>query len=590
MAATFWSQLPDAPDSAFTRSLLGHLGDRVAIERSVPAPAVFADADRRDDLAGLVDALPSDECTPDLLGLVYERLMASPQRRVRGAHFTPVGVADSVVGCAVDQLSDLNVADLTVWDPTAGGGAFLLAAARRIELETGRSRSEVVEGLYASDIDPIAIEVCSATLELWCGGSARPVTYVGDTLLDLPATWPATFDLIVGNPPFLGQLTSDTARDTNRRERLRAEFAAVAGGYVDESGLFLHLALSRKGPSGVVALLLPESMLAARDAKCLRVESDRLAPMVALWIDEEQSFEASVDVVAPVFGSCEGTPPGVVTVTSASISVKVPRPDVGVWSPLLAAARGVPGVRVVSSVGVLGDLATVTAGFRQHFYGLVGAVGEAKAPRDWSGGELRLVTAGAIDPLHLLWGTGSVKFAGTKWDGPVVTLAAIGDDSVRRWFTNRCVPKILLATQTKVLEAVVDTDGVLLPSVPALSVEPRDVDDLWLLAAVLTSPWASAWLASRAAGSGLSVNAFRVRAKEVSALPLPGDREAWVRGGLLAAEAQEASSRGDAASYSAAMRQLGEAMVAAYGDDDDSVLDWWWGRLGMPEGSEVRAY
>lgn len=592
--ATFWSQLPEGPDHDLTRSILRHVLLRLADVASVDAPSLFDDARSEPAIDVLVDAIPGAACTPDLLGMTCEQLMATGDRRSRGAHFTPKEVADAVTGHAVEQM-DLtgDRSDVLVWDPAAGGGAFLLAAARRIERDTGWERSRIVRNIHASDIDPIALDVCSATLELWCGGLARPVVHCGDALLELPESWPTSFDLIVGNPPFLGQLTADTSRDATRRERLRVAFDDVAGGYVDESGLFLHVALARMSPRGVVALVLPESLLATRDAQPIRAGADRCASMAVLWIDDGQSFAAAVDVVAPVF--IEGAPSHEETlvITGSADALITARPTDGAWSPLLATARGVPGVRRSVEAGVVGDLATVTAGFRQHFYGLAGAVREA--PPD-NGNDARtrrepqLVTAGAIDALWLRWGTRAVKFAGERWKAPVIDMQAIADVAVRQWFEDRRVPKLLLATQTKVLEVVGDPAGDLLPSVPTLSVEPTNADDLWRLAAVLSSPWASAWMAARSAGSGLSANAIRVRASEVATLPLPVEGDAWDEAARLAARAQQAAGEQDFGAHAAALRGLGEAMMEAYGGLDVSVIEWWWERLGRPEGSTDTAY
>ncbi len=592
--ATLWSQFPVVPDRAQTRSLLRELAVHIADVSSVPPPGVFDDAARSPSFARVVAEFPVEVCDADLLGVAYEQLMASPERRARGAHFTPIDVADAVVGCAVGQLDLVSCgSEISVWDPSAGGGAFLLAAARRIERDTSLTRALIVRHLYASDIDSLSLDVCIAAVELWCGCTASPVTHVGDALLDLPDEWPSDFDLIVGNPPFLGQLTLDTARDSHRRDRLAAMYEGLAGGYVDESGLFLHLALSRMGPSGVVSLVLPESMMATRDAGPIREHADRVASLAVLWIDEGQSFDAAVDVVAPVLTAQQPRGDGTTVLTGTSTGREVDRPADGLWAPLLAAARGVPIVRAPDETGVVSDLASVTAGFRQHFYGLEGAVQEADAGNVGAHTAVRLpqlVTAGAIDTLFLRWGSRAVKFAGTRWLAPVVDLEEIADPLVCAWFGERLVPKLLLASQTKVLEAVADPLGSLLPSVPVLSVEPRDAGDLWKLAAVLASPWVSAWMASRSAGSGLSSNAFRVRASEVARIPLPADRNAWDRGALLAEQAQGASSRNDMTAYASTMRTLGDTMMEAYGGFDRSVIDWWWDRLGVPQLSKDAAY
>lgn len=591
----FWSSLPIAPDPRVAQNILGTLTNRVAEVRGVPVPRSFRDAPTSAEWAASCDSIPDVSCTPDLLGATLEVLLSPAERRSKGAHFTPPHVADIVVGIAVGEL-DLRSHSTppSVWDPASGGGAFLLAAARRLDGIGSWTRSEIVSRMYASDIDPVALAVSKAALSLWSGSEAEPFSLCGDTLLEAcPTTWPTSFDLVVGNPPFLSQLRSETSRDRSRRKELREVFEAVAGGYVDDSGLFLVATLSRLGPDGVAALVLPDSILAARDSRSVREEADRLAELRALWIDPWQSFEAAVDVVAPVFAKPRGsehrrrTPGHTMVTLGLSPPARLVKPDPSTWSPLLAGARGVP-VVATSSDERLDSLATVTAGFRQHFYGLSGAVREAEeiaGPR-----QLRLVTSGAIEPLRLLWGRQPVKFAGSRWMAPVVDLEAIEDAAVRMWFDARTIPKLLVATQTRVLEVVVDTAGQLLPSVPVLSLEPHDPADLWLLAAVVSSPFASAWTATRSAGSGMSQNTFRIRSQELGGLPLPEDRDAWLAGARSAEQVHEASTTGDDGAYVASMRRLAHFMSLAYrGATHESTL-WWWGRLRMPEGFAAEAY
>ena len=168
-------------------------------------------------------------------------------------------------------------------------------------------------------------------------------------------------------------------------------------------------------------------------------------------------------------------------------------------------------------------------------------------------------------------------------------LDRIEDPSVKEWFEARCRPKILLATQTPVIEAIVDTDGSMVPSVPVLVVEPADEDMLWPLAAALTSPAASAWLYQRAAGTGLSRKAIRLRAREVAGLGLPRKGEAWDTGAEHAKRAHQSSADGDMETYVRELRALGKAMDVAYGVDD-TVGSWWWNRLDRRTVANSEAY
>src|SRR3954451_22095666 len=87
-----------------------------------------------------------------------------------------------------------------------------------------------------------------------------------------------------------------------------------------------------------------------------------------------------------------------------------------------------------------------------------------------------------------------------------------------RWARQRLVPKSLIANQTPRIEAVVDSQGAWLPSVP---VTPCTTDRLDEVAAVLHSEPATDWVRYHAAGSGLSATSVRLTARLLASIPLP---------------------------------------------------------------------
>lgn len=592
------SDYVDAVKGTFTnRECIVALARRCADLLSLPQPSTFgSDPETPAPLGDLVGKLSIGQCTVDHLGTAWEQLLAVSDRRTHGAHFTPRRVADRVAELALTQrgaaIDDANsetrgpTKELRIWDPSCGGGAFLLAAARWLDVHTDHDRGSVVGAMYASDIDSTAVSVCDAALELWCGGSARPTTAVGDALLDLPPDWPADLDVVVGNPPFLGQLTSDTTRSADRRARLAAKYQSAAGAYVDEAGLFVELAVRHVAPDGVTALVVPESMLGASDAEAMRNAVTEDAHLCGLWIDDGQSFEAAVDVVAVILQRSLGAGSHSTNVTtgveSPFVLTTTATPSASSWAPLLARALGVPSVRLLGTQ-TLGDLAVVTAGFRQHFYGIADAVAEAE-PEHAIDVRPKLITSGAIEPLRSLWSQKQVRFAGHRWTAPVLELAKVDDEQVRDWFTARCVPKLLLASQTKVVEAIVDTHGTFVPSVPVISVEPSDPSTLWHIAAALCAPAISAWMLTEAAGTGLSHDAIRLRAKTLAQVPMPTNQQHWDQGAAFAQQAHEAGDTGDMTGHRAALGDLAVSMNAAYGVEE-YVASWWWERLRLPPGS-----
>ncbi|MFN8017002.1 MAG: hypothetical protein U0P45_02640 [Acidimicrobiales bacterium] len=264
---------------------------------------------------------------------------------------------------------------------------------------------------------------------------------------------------------------------------MRHRFGPSVGAYTDPAAAFMLLALDLVRPhGGVVALVEPVSLLTARDASGVRAAVGGVASLTDLWVLDHRPFGAAVEVCVPV--AVRGGTPDPVRLRRGPRAAVVG--EVGQassssssssWSPLLADLQGLPTCEVRTS-GVLGDLASATADFRDQYYGLAPHVVDREVANDaaWP----RLVTAGAIDPATLRWGARPTRFNKATYQHPRVDLAAL-PERLGAWARARLVPKVLLATQTRVPEALADPTGALLPSVPVVSVVPRRAEalDVW---------------------------------------------------------------------------------------------------------------
>jgi hypothetical protein len=312
--------------------------------------------------------------------------------------------------------------------------------------------------------------------------------------------------------------------------------------------VLLVRALDAVRPGGSVVFVQPLSILGARDGAIVR---DSVSPALeSIWIPDDQLFDAAVHVCAPVLRK----PKPVVAGSGDTETDTIPT-----WTELAAEAMGVPSVRLSGTQ--LSSLAECTAGFRHEFYDVAAATVERGSIGSESADFPKLVTVGLIDPARLLWGTRSARIAGTTFVEPVVDVAKLSKP-----FELRKRPKLLVATQTRVIEAVADYDGMLWPSVPVISVLPRsdESEALDLLLAALIAPPASVWAARQAAGTARSPGAVRLSATQLAQLPLPTDRALWIEG----------SEQLRAGQLTAAVRTL----TAAYGLSENeqlAVLDWW---------------
>lgn len=523
----------------------------------------------------------------DSIGAVLERATGDDHRHAHGLHVTPRWLADHLVALVLPQVPPPRLGDPSpaVCDPACGGGAFLLAAARQLNRRGVDRRHVVRHLLWGADVDPVGLAAAEVALAAWAGEpppSGRLV--VADPLLHERSPWPAAppagFDVVAGNPPFQSQLGRTTARPEADRRRLRSRFGAAVRPYTDTAWLFLLVGCELVRPGGQVVLVEPQSLVAARDAEAVRDAVDRQAHLRELWVDDRRVFSAAVRVCAPVLerdatpsGRAPAEPTEVVDLTEVAErrpTGGAPAEGTGVedrWRGLWADAHGLPAVRL-GRRQALGERATIIAGFRDQYYGLVDAVREL-APDDTADTAARLVTSGTLDWAGCAWGARPTRFAKRRWQAPVVDLGRVGSAPpvAQRWVARTRVPKLVVATQTRVIEAAVDPDGTWVPSVPTLAVVPADHDELWHLAAAVLSPTATAWLARRAAGTGLDRGALKVAAPDLTALPLPAASAAWDAAALALAAfvADPAAEALDAYLVAAA---------TAYGTPP-SVTDWW---------------
>jgi hypothetical protein len=186
-----------------------------------------------------------------------------------------------------------------------------------------------------------------------------------------------------------------------------------------------------------------------------------------------------------------------------------------------------------------------------------------------------LITSGAIDPGRIRWADTSARIAGRTLMCPAVDPRELEPvSSLGRWVEARRVPKVLVATQTRVVEAVADPTGEWIPSTPVVSVEPG-TDDLWRVLAVLLAPSTSVWARRHFAGAALSARAVKLSARQVLDIPLPSDGSAWDDAARIWQKAHDVTSGG--APIEAALA-AGELMDRAYGVED-VALSWWSSQL-----------
>ena len=504
----------------------------------------------------------------------------SRRRKQLGAFYTPMVLADVLVELSlIPWLKERAPrACPTILDPACGSGNLLIAAAREL-VRAGCSKAAIASAMHGVDIDPIAVSIARTRLAhfLRLGPVAtrqlsRQVR-VGDALFE--KNLQSAFDIVLGNPPFLNQLIGATVVDRRRAQKLVERFDGAVRGYADMASAFLLLGAQALKPGGRMAMIEPVSVLSAAHAHLVRERVGKLAQLECIYFERQRWVSASTHVAILAFVSVQsrGAVNAASSVKKSGAQVKgkhalragtgitgndiaatgtratgiagraarknqrhslrvLPSPALtlpwsawqGRWSAAMAAHAGVPRMKQRAH-GVIGDRARVAADFRDQYYGLRGAIKDSKSSHG-----LRIVTTGLIDWAHCMWGDRPVRLLGKVWKHPEANERAIADDPyMKDWLADAKRPKVVVAVQTKALEAVVDTTGHMAPSVPLIRVVPHKRADLWRILAVVLSPATSAEAWWRHAGAGLSPHALKLSAKQIAALPLPTNMSAWNR-------------------------------------------------------------
>lgn len=457
-------------------------------------------------------------------------------RKQLGLYYTPPDLCALLTArtlADIDATGDWADRDrdrpVTVLDPACGDGRLLEAI--RVELHL---RGHTVE-LVGCDVDATALASITHPRTRTIHASALEYDW-GDE----------RFDIVIGNPPYLSQMAAGTTRGGSSRHG--------GGPYADAAAEFLSLAVRLADPDGGrVALVLPQSILASRDAGPIRADVDDRAELAwSWWVQEQQLFDANVNVCVLGFRRPRREPPHPLA-----------------WTRVVTDELGIPPLdpTTLTTDGTIGDRAELNVNFRDEYYALVPAVSDAAHGPP-------LVTSGLIDPGVNRWGQRPVKFAKRTFVAPRVDLDRL-DARFSDWARRKLVPKVLVANQTRIVEAVADPEGAVLPGVPVTTVTPLAgpgaAELVWQLAAVLTCPVASALSWHHGAGTGLSTTTVRLTPAGLAALPWPS---------------------GDLAPATAALRAgdvpgCGRAVMSAYDIDDDALLTWW--LEGLPDRRRAEA-
>ena len=218
----------------------------------------------------------------DVKGRAFQRVIAPAIRAGMGQYFTPEPVVQLMVDVTEPRPGE------RILDPFCGSAHFLTRCLARMDRE---HCEEPCEG-HGIEKSERMVRIALTGLQLQ-GGSA-PSIRCGDALLDFanyPELEPASFDLILTNPPFGSLLGAESLAQLGDFELARGRSRVG----LEVLGLERCLQLLR--PGGRLGIVVPDSLLSNRSLKHVRewvAARARVRAIVSLPLQTFTPFGANI--------------------------------------------------------------------------------------------------------------------------------------------------------------------------------------------------------------------------------------------------------------------------------------------------------
>lgn len=206
----------------------------------------------------------------DILGLIYQSLLAEGNKSEKGSYYTPAEIVSAIT-------REYAFKEAKFFDPCCGSGQFLLSFADVIDDPCN---------LYGMDIDDIAVRIARINLLLkFRDRSFVPNVFCKNTVLSLSGgdlfasadNLLQDFDIIATNPPWGVHFSrTETAVLLDRFPNIKS---------LESFSYFLKISIDSLKKGGVLSFILPESILNVMTHKDIRryiVENNAVEKIIYL--------------------------------------------------------------------------------------------------------------------------------------------------------------------------------------------------------------------------------------------------------------------------------------------------------------------
>ncbi len=269
----------------------------------------------------------------DILGMAYEQHITREERKQLGQFYTPDFVIDYILDNTLDVvLNEKSIEDIKILDPACGSGGFLIRAYNRLRERYREERwaEEVIHeqilknNLYGIDINPFATQLTvmnlllkdldhpteeinivegdsldkrfDNALDLDTFNNDAPITKVvrgnkRGSLVKLLQKRP--FDIIIGNPPYIGGKTYILPRE---KKRFKQQYYCAQGMY-EIHRFFIERGIELLRDGGMLGFIVPHTWLVLEQAEKLRNFVLNNCRIISIATLSTKVFDASVDTI-----------------------------------------------------------------------------------------------------------------------------------------------------------------------------------------------------------------------------------------------------------------------------------------------------
>ncbi len=231
---------------------------------------------------------------------LFEFVISPADKEVNGAVYTPKYIREYIVKESIYKFKkEKNKSDIIFGDIACGCGGFFVTIAKIIRKETQKSFFDIFcENIYGLDIQGYSIERTKILLSLLAISEGEDCENFDFNLFEgnaLNFDWKKVekinknngFDIIVGNPPYVGATKIDSAS----RELLK-NWSAASSGKADLYIPFFQIGLENLNSTGVLGYITVNTFIKSLNGRGIRKYfSDNKLDLSIIDFGGEQLFK-----------------------------------------------------------------------------------------------------------------------------------------------------------------------------------------------------------------------------------------------------------------------------------------------------------